>query len=128
MVLIFGLFWLKFKCIHGIISLLRLRLKYRTSPLICDTIIHLELIEFTNIHEEYNCKQMQKWHENKALLNILIVLMTVCFIAYYLYHWYWGLPLFLTFGTAIMIRGVTKITMRMRENKTKPDSQNKEIS
>ena len=70
---------------------------------------------------------MQKWYENKALLNILIVLMVVCFIAYYYYDWNRGLPLFLTFGTAIMIRGVTKITMRMRENKTKPDSRNKEI-
>lgn len=127
MVLIFDLFWLKLKCIHGIISLLRLCLKYRTSPLICDPTIQLELIESTNIYEEYNYKQMQKWYENRALLNILIVLMVVLFIAYYFYHWYWGLPLFLTFGTAIMIRGVTKITMQMRENKTKPDSQNKEI-
>ncbi len=69
---------------------------------------------------------MQKWHENKVLLNILIVLMVVCFIAYYFYRWNLGLPLFLIFGTAIMIRGLTKITMRMRSNKTKPDSQNRE--
>ena len=69
---------------------------------------------------------MQKWYENRTLLNILILLMIVCFVAYYFYHWNWGLPLFLTFGTAIMIRGITKITMRMRSNKTKPDSQNME--
>jgi hypothetical protein len=70
---------------------------------------------------------MHKWYENKTLLNILIFLMAVCFMAYFFSHWKWGLPLFLIFGTAIMIRGVTKITMRMRGNKTKPDSQNREI-
>ena len=70
---------------------------------------------------------MQKWYENRVLLNILIVLMFICFVAYFFYRWNWGLPLFLTFGTAIMIRGVTKITMRMRKNKTKTDSQDKEI-
>lgn len=70
---------------------------------------------------------MQKWYENRTLLNFFIVLMVVCFLAYYIYHWKWGLPLFLIAGTVIMIRGVVKITMRMRGRKTKPDSQDREM-
>ena len=64
---------------------------------------------------------MHKWYENKTLLNIFILLMVICFVSYYFLHWKWGLYLFLIFGTAIMIRGVTKITMRIRSNKTKPN-------
>lgn len=94
---------------------------------VVNTMMTIHTISQICRHPEQNCKQMQKWYENRALLNILIVLMVVCFIAYYFSHWKWGLPLFLIFGTAIMIRGVTKITMRMRDNRTKPDSQNKEI-
>lgn len=60
---------------------------------------------------------MQKWYENRTLLNTLIVLMCVTFIAYYFFAWAWGLPLFLIGGTAIMVRGVVKITMRMRANR-----------
>jgi uncharacterized membrane protein AbrB (regulator of aidB expression) len=60
---------------------------------------------------------MQKWYENKTLLNTLIGLMCACFIAYFFFHWKWGLPLFLGAGTAIMVRGVVKITMRMRANR-----------
>ena len=70
---------------------------------------------------------MRKWYENTALLNILIVLMLISFIAYYFFHWRWGLPLFLSFGTAIMVRGVVKITMRMRGKTTQHKSQKKEI-
>ena len=43
--------------------------------------------------------------------------MCVTFIAYYFFAWAWGLPLFLIGGTAIMVRGVVKITMRMRANR-----------
>ena len=70
---------------------------------------------------------MRKWYENRILLNILILTMVVCFLSYVIFHWKWGLPLFLTFGTAIMIRGVTKITMRMRGNTAKNESQKKEM-
>ncbi len=62
---------------------------------------------------------MQKWYENRTLLNILIFLMIAFFILYFLYQWRWGMSLFLIFGAAIMIRGVIKITMRMRGNNTK---------
>jgi hypothetical protein len=64
---------------------------------------------------------MQKWYENKTLLNTLIVLMCVSFIAYFFFHWEWGLPIFLIVGTAIMVRGVVKITMRMRANRRRDE-------
>ncbi len=70
---------------------------------------------------------MSNWYENRTLLNIFIVLMVASFITYFIFDWTWGLPLFLTFGSAIMIRGVIKITMRMRSNSTKHESQNKEM-
>ena len=70
---------------------------------------------------------MQKWYENKTILNILIILMIVFFILYFFFQWRWGMPLFLVFGTTIMIRGVTKITMRMRGNKNKDNSHIKGI-
>ena len=60
---------------------------------------------------------MQKWYENKKLLNTFIVLMCTSFIAYFFFDWNWGLPLVLFLGTAIMVRGVVKITMRMRGRK-----------
>lgn len=71
---------------------------------------------------------MQKWYENRALLNTFIGLMGVSFISYFFFHWKWGMPLFLALGTAIMIRGVVKITMRMRANKARRDSHNKDMS
>lgn len=64
---------------------------------------------------------MQKWYENNKLLNTLIVLMCVSFIAYFFFQWKWGLPLTLCLGTAIMVRGVVKITMRMRNRKRHKD-------
>lgn len=70
---------------------------------------------------------MQKWYENRTLLNISILLMIICFVSYYFYQWRWGLSLFLTFGTVIMIRGVVKITMRMRDNKIKSEKRTEEI-
>jgi len=60
---------------------------------------------------------MQKWYENKKLLNTFIILICVSFIAYFFLHWRWGLPLFLFGGTAIMVRGIVKITMRMQSRK-----------
>ena len=62
---------------------------------------------------------MQKWYEHRKLLNTFIVLMCISFIAYFFFHWKWGLLLFLCSGTAIMVRGVVKITMRMRSKKHK---------
>lgn len=70
---------------------------------------------------------MQKWYENRTLLNAFIVLMVVSFIVYFFFRGEWGLPLFLAFGAAIMIRGVVKITMRMRAAKTRRDSQNEDF-
>ena len=70
---------------------------------------------------------MQQWYENRTLLNALIFLMVVTFISYYFFQWRWGMPLFLILGTAIMIRGVIRITMRMRSNKSNNDSHNKEL-
>ena len=61
---------------------------------------------------------MHKWYENTALLNILIVLMSISAVVYFFLQWKIGLPLLLIFGTLIMIRGVIKITMRMRASKT----------
>lgn len=60
---------------------------------------------------------MQKWYENTTLLNTFIILMCISFVAYYFFHWKWGLPLVLFLGTAIMVRGVVKITMQMRSRK-----------
>ena len=62
---------------------------------------------------------MQKWYENTTLLNIFIVFMVVCVFSYFFYQWQMGLYLFLFSGTVIMIRGVTKITIRMRNRKKK---------
>lgn len=60
---------------------------------------------------------MQKWYENTTLLNTFIGAMCISFIAYYFFQWKWGLPLTLFLGTAIMVRGIVKITMRMRGRK-----------
>ena len=65
---------------------------------------------------------MQKWYENKKLLNTFIFLMCISFVAYFFFHWGWGLPLFLCGGTAIMVRGVVKITMRMRRKKNRKEN------
>ncbi|MDE0553315.1 MAG: hypothetical protein OXI24_03815 [Candidatus Poribacteria bacterium] len=65
---------------------------------------------------------MQKWYENRKLLNTLIVLMCVSFVAYFFFQWRWGMPLFLIGGTAIMVRGVVKITMRMRNRKRRKEN------
>ena len=62
---------------------------------------------------------MQKWYENKKLLNTFIVLMCASFGAYHFFQQEWGLPLTLFLGTAIMVRGVVKITMRMRKRNEK---------
>ena len=62
---------------------------------------------------------MQKWYENTTLLNIFIVFMVVCVFSYFFYQWKMGLYLFLFSGTVIMVRGVTKITIRMRNRKKK---------
>ena len=64
---------------------------------------------------------MQKWYENKKLLNTFIVAMCISFIAYYFFQWRWGLPLTLCLGTAIMVRGIVKITMRMRNRKKREE-------
>lgn len=61
---------------------------------------------------------MHKWYENTALLNTLIVLMSISAVVYFFLQQKIGLPLLLIFGTIIMIRGVIKITMRMRASKT----------
>jgi len=71
---------------------------------------------------------MQKWYENRTLLNAFIGLMVVSFISYFFFHWNWGMHLFLAFGTAIMVRGVVKITMRMRANKAGRGSHNEDMS
>jgi len=65
---------------------------------------------------------MQKWYENRKLLNTFIALMCVSFIAYFFFQWKWGLPLTLCTGTAIMVRGVVKITMRMRSSKSRKEN------
>lgn len=64
---------------------------------------------------------MQKWYENTKLLNAFIVLMCASFVAYHFFQWKWGLPLTLCLGTAIMVRGVVKITMRMRNRKKREE-------
>ena len=105
-------FLLTFNCVYGIISI-DFGLRF--------------FLPFSNRLLFFRCK-MQKWYENRALLNTFIGLMGVSFIAYFFFHWKWGMPLFLALGTAIMIRGVVKITMRMRANKTCRDSHNKDMS
>ena len=70
-------------------------------------------------------QKMQKWYENRILLNTAIALMAAGFIAYFFLQWRWGLPLFLALGTAIMIRGIVRITARMRTNKRKQNPPNK---
>lgn len=70
-------------------------------------------------------QKMQKWYENRILLNTAIALMATGFIAYFFLQWRWGLPLFLALGTAIMIRGIVRITARMRANKRKQNPPNK---
>lgn len=60
---------------------------------------------------------MNPWYENSKLLNTAIALMCASFIAYFFFGWPWGLPLFLCGGTAVMIRGVVKITARMHRRK-----------
>ncbi len=68
---------------------------------------------------------MQHWYENRKLLNTFIVVMCAGFIAYLFLGWRWGVPLFLGSGTAIMVRGVVKITMRMRRRKRGTDGKTK---
>ena len=67
---------------------------------------------------------MQKWYENRTLLNTFIGLMCISFTAYFFFDWKLGLPLTLCFGTAIMVRGVVKITMRMRMNRGSNEKKN----
>ncbi len=62
---------------------------------------------------------MHKWYENRLLLNVFFLLMLISALLYFGFQQKIGLPLFLFFGTAIMIRGVVKITMRMRATKQK---------
>ena len=64
---------------------------------------------------------MQQWYENRKLLNTLIVLTCAGFVAYFFFQQHWGLPLFLGSGTAVMVRGITKITMQMRNRKRGTD-------
>ena len=62
---------------------------------------------------------MQKWYTNKVLLNTLILIMVIAFIAYVFRPSpqikQLGLIVFLVVGTMVMIRGVVKITMGMRK-------------
>jgi hypothetical protein len=62
---------------------------------------------------------MEKWYISKAFLNTLLVIMAVGFIAYFLRQParvpQLGLVIFLAAGTLIMVRGVLKITMGMRQ-------------
>ena len=62
---------------------------------------------------------MGTWYENKILLNTFILIMVVAFAACVFQRsaaiGQWGLVIFLTSGTLIMIRGVVRITMRMRK-------------
>ena len=73
-------------------------------------------------------KTMQKWYENRTLLNTAVALMAAAFIAYFFLQWHWGMPLFLALGTAIMIRGIVRITMRMRAKAAKQKSRDKDKS
>ena len=63
-------------------------------------------------------KTMYKWYENTTLLNTFIILMLINAFVHFFLRWKIGLPLLLIFGTLIMVRGVIKITMRMRASKT----------
>lgn len=67
---------------------------------------------------QYVKESMPKWYENTVILNTLIILMSISAVVYFFLRWKIGLPLLLIFGTLIMIRGVIKITMRMRASKT----------
>jgi hypothetical protein len=62
---------------------------------------------------------MEKWYVSKAFLNTLLIVMAVGFLAYFLRKpaqiQQLGLVIFLTAGTLIMVRGVIKITMGMRQ-------------
>ncbi len=62
---------------------------------------------------------MGTWYENKPLLNTFILIMVIAFVMFMFQRstqiGRWGLVIFLTSGTLIMIRGVVRITMRMRE-------------
>jgi len=60
---------------------------------------------------------MQKWYENRTFLNTAAVLTCIGLTAYLGFDSTWGLPLFLSGGTAIMVRGVVKITTRMRTHR-----------
>lgn len=61
---------------------------------------------------------MGKWYVSKVILNALILIMVVGFMAYMFRPsapiQQVGIVLFLTAGTAVMVRGVVKITMGMR--------------
>lgn len=63
---------------------------------------------------------MGTWYENKVLLNTFITIMVVSFLMFIVQRstpiGRWGLVIFLTAGTMIMIRGVVRITMRMRKS------------
>jgi len=63
---------------------------------------------------------MGTWYENKTLLNTFILIMAIAFMTYMLqrstYIGRWGLVIFLAAGTLIVIRGVVRITMRMRKS------------
>lgn len=64
---------------------------------------------------------MGTWYENKPLLNTFILIMAIAFVVFIVQRptqiGRWGLVIFLTAGTLIMIRGVVRITMRMRERR-----------
>lgn len=64
---------------------------------------------------------MGTWYENKPLLNTFILIMVIAFVMFMFQRstqiGRWGLVIFLTAGTLIMIRGVVRITMRMRERR-----------
>ena len=66
---------------------------------------------------------MGTWYENKILLNTFILIMVVAFAVYIFQRsteiGQWGLVIFLTSGTLIMVRGVVRITMRMRKGNAK---------
>ena len=66
---------------------------------------------------------MGTWYENKPLLNIFILIMVAAFVIFMFQRsteiGHWGLAIFLTAGTLIMIRGVVRITMRMRKDGAK---------
>ncbi|MCZ6676551.1 MAG: hypothetical protein O7E52_04800 [Candidatus Poribacteria bacterium] len=61
---------------------------------------------------------MGKWYANKVILNALILIMCVGFMAYMFKQSpqieQAGIVIFLAAGTLVMVRGVVKITMGMR--------------